>query len=209
MPGKVIGTELPLGYEGNYARTPDCIIMNRKAKTTNIPFGAPVILNSDNTYSAFGASNTAADFIGVAVREVKQVVNFADQNNAYYEAGSQCDVLERGNIVVKCGKGTPTAGGAVYIRTVANSSYPDQAVGSFEAEADSGKTVQLLNAAWVTGRQDSDKMCELAIYRSANVASVVAAAEAAADVATDLATHVSDETNPHKVTTTQAAAAEG
>ncbi len=199
MPGKVIGTELPLGYEGNYARTPDCIIMNRKAKTTNIAFGAPVVLNSDNTYSAFGALNTADQFIGVAVREVKQVVSYADQNNAYYAAGDQCDVLERGNVVVKCGKGTPTAGGAVYIRITANASYPDQAVGSFEAEADSTKTVKLLNAAWVTGKKDSNNMVELAIYRSANVSAVT-------DVASDLATHVADKTNPHEVTTAQAAA---
>ena len=163
MPGKVIGIELPLGYEGNYARTPDCIIMNRKAKTTDIPFGAPVILNSDNTYSAFGASNTAAQFGGVAVREVKQTVNFLNQNNAYYEAGSQCDVLERGNIVVKCGKGTPSAGGKVYIRKALNEDYPDQKIGSFEAEADSTNTVELTNAYWTTGKIDSNNMAEMTI----------------------------------------------
>jgi hypothetical protein len=201
MPGKTIGIEMNLGYAGSFARTPDCIIMNRKAKTTDIPFGAPVVLNgSDNTYSAFGATNTAAQFVGVAVREVKQAVNYASQNNVYYPAGEPCDVIERGNVVVKCGKGTPTAGGAVYIRVTANASYPDQAVGSFEAEADSNKTVKLLNAVWATGKIDGNKMCELAIYRSAAVSAVT-------DVASDLATHVADKTNPHEVTTAQAAAA--
>lgn len=162
MPGRVIGKEMPMGYPGSYARTPDCIIMNRIAKD-EIAFGAPVVLNADNTYSAFAATNTAAQFGGVAVREVKQTTKYLDQNAVAYEAGAQCDVLERGNIIVRCGKGTPTAGGKVYIRKAANATYPDAKVGDFEAEADGNNTVELTNAYWTTGRIDADKVAELTI----------------------------------------------
>lgn len=164
MPGRTIGIELPLGYPGSFARTPDCIIMNRLVKEDSEPieFGTPVILNSDNTYSDFGTSAATA-FAGVAVREVKQATSYLNQNAVSYQPGQQCDVLERGNIVVKCGKGTPTAGGKVYVRTVANETYPGSKVGDFEAEADTGKTVELTGVVWTTGKIDSNKSCELTI----------------------------------------------
>lgn len=165
MPGRVIGIELPLGYPGSFARTPDCIIMNRLVKENGgpIPFGKPVILNGDNTYSAFGTGATAAQFAGIAIREVKQATNYYNQNEVSYLDGQQCDVLERGNIVVKCPKGTPTAGGKVYIRTVANESYPGSQIGDFEAEADTGKTVEVPGLAWTTGKMDGNKCVELTI----------------------------------------------
>lgn len=165
MPGRVIGIELPLGYPGTIARMPDSIIMNRlvKADSANIQYGRPVVLNSDNTYSAFGADNTAAQFGGVAIREVKMATNYYNQNDVEYLPGQQCDVLERGSIVVKCPKGTPTAGGKVYIRIADNASYPGSVIGDFEAEADGSNTVELTGVVWATGRIDADKCCELLI----------------------------------------------
>ena len=165
MPGRVIGIELPLGYPGTIARTPDAIIMNRlvKAESANIGYGKPVILNGDNTYSAFSADNTADQFGGVAIREVKMATNYYDQNDVEYLPGQQCDVLERGSIVVKCPKGTPTAGGKVYIRIAENASYPGSKAGDFEAEADGSNTVELTGVVWATGRIDAEKCCELLI----------------------------------------------
>ena len=165
MPGQVVGIELPLGYPGSFARTPDCIIMNRLvyADSSDIAFGTAVVLNADNTYSAFGATNTAADFAGIAVREVKMAVNYANQNEVSYQAGQPCDVLERGSIVVQCKKGTPTAGGKVYIRIAENETYPGSVVGDFEAAADTSKTVELTGVCWATGKMDANKCCELLI----------------------------------------------
>lgn len=166
MPGQVIGIELPMGYAGSFARTPDCIIMNRLIRGEDdkaVPFGSPVVLNSDNTYSAFGSGNVAAEFAGIAVREVKMATDYRNQNEVSYQPGQPCDVLERGNIIVICRKGTPTAGGKVYIRTVENESYPGCPVGGFEAEEDTGKTVELTGVCWTTGRMDQNKCCELTI----------------------------------------------
>lgn len=165
MPGRTIGIEMPLGYPGSCARTPDAIIMNRLVAEDSAPFnfGAPVILNGDNTYSAFGTEHTAAQFAGISIREVKQATNYYNQNSVDYRPGQQCDVLERGNIVVRCGKGTPTAGGKVYIRTAINDTYPGSLIGDFEAEADTDKTIELSSCCWTTGRIDRDKASELTI----------------------------------------------
>lgn len=165
MPGQVIGIELPLGYPGSYARTPDCIIMNRLVhqESNAVAFGSAVVLKEDNTYSAFGADNTAEEFAGIAVREVKMATDYYNQNAVAYLAGQPCDVLERGNIVVACKKGTPTAGSKVYVRVAENESYPGSQIGDFEAEADAGSTVELTGLCWTTGRVDSNGCAELTI----------------------------------------------
>jgi hypothetical protein len=155
MPGRVIGKELPLGYAGTCARLPYYIIANRLVKsddTEAVQFGAPVVLNGDNTYSAFGAAHTAAQFAGIAIREVKQATDFLNQNQAEYLPGQAADVLEWGNIVVSVGRGTPTAGGAVYIRIADNASFPASKIGDFEAAADSAKSLLIPGLVWTTGR---------------------------------------------------------
>ncbi len=156
MPGKVMGTAVPVGFAGNVTRTAG-FVMTRPAAAA-IAFGAPVVLQSDNTVRPFGASHAASDFLGVAVRTVKEA---ADGEG--YAEGDAADVLEKGCVAVRCMKGTPTAGGAVYIRTTANSSYPDAPVGGFEAEADTGKTAALTGAVWTTGHMDGRRIAELTI----------------------------------------------
>jgi hypothetical protein len=57
--------------------------------------------------------------------------------------------------------GTPTAGGNVYIRVVANGG--NTIIGGFEATADSTNTILLTNAKWTTGKMDSNKCAEVTI----------------------------------------------
>lgn len=171
MSGKAIGIELNLGYPGNVARSIDALITPRSIKSTitndketeaDIEFGEPVILNSDNTYSRFGASGTAITFAGIAVREVKQSVDYFNAEGAY-KPGEVCDVLNRGTITVKCNNGTPTAGGKVYVRIKANAEIPSGVVGQFEADADSTNTVEITNARWSTGKKDSNGIAEVTV----------------------------------------------
>lgn len=120
MTGSVIQLTMNFGYPGSYARTPDDVVMNKPVKSDSdaIAFGSAVILNSDNTYSKAGSGLTANNFAGIAVREVKQDVYYnADQGS--YQAGDPCDVLLRGNTVIKLARGTATAGGSVLFRTQA------------------------------------------------------------------------------------------
>lgn len=161
MPGFTIGKKMGLGYAGNVARSIDSIITPKTAKE-NINFGAPVVLNSDGTVSPFGASNTATDFVGIAIREVKQAISYSD-SVSYYEANEKADILSRGTICIKVNHGTATPGGKVYIRIAENSSITNGVVGGFEAEADSTNTIEVPNARFTTGEIDSNGIAEITI----------------------------------------------
>lgn len=176
MPGSVIGLSLNLGYAGSFSRSVDNITTPRIVKSVisngaetqpDIAFGEPVILNTDNTYSRFGSTGTAATFAGVAVREVKQATDYYSAAGTY-KPGEVCDVLTRGSITVKCNAGTPTAGGKVYVRITANASVPTGVVGQFEAAADSTNTIEITNARWKTGKVDANGIAELTILNRVN-----------------------------------------
>jgi hypothetical protein len=171
MPGSVIGKTMNLGYVGSVSRSLDAVIDNRVVKSSDsasINFGDPVVLNTDNTYSKFGASGTAAAFAGIALREVKQSTVYGNNVNGAYAPSEPCDVLSRGSATITCNVGTPTAGGNVYIRITANGSIPAGIVGGFEATADSTNTVLLTNAKWTTGKLDTNRTAEVTILARIN-----------------------------------------
>ena len=162
MPGRVIGTSLNIGYPGTPSRSADSIIQNRIADAV-IAFGQAVILKSNNKWAPVTDSTVAADIAGIAVREVVQANTFDPQSNPDYVANAPCDVMVRGNCTVKCQRGTPAAGAAVYVRVKANNSYPNAVVGGFEASADSTNTVQVPNIEWTTGSVDANGVAEVTI----------------------------------------------
>ena len=169
MPGKVIGIKMITGYVGTVSASADAIIQARIAKKL-IKFGEPVVLvEAENKYLgvadsvAGGTSFTATQFAGIAVREVVQANVYDPQETPGYAANSVVDVLTRGQCTVLCQRGTPTAGGTVYVRTVANASYPTAVVGGFEAADDSGKVVALTNVQWTTGNMNADKVAEVTV----------------------------------------------
>jgi hypothetical protein len=176
MSGSVIGLSLNLGYAGTVSRSNDNIItprilfsaLSNGAETKDpVLFGEPVVLNSDNTYSRFGATGTAATFAGIAVREVKQASDYYAASGSYIP-GDVMDAIRRGTVTVKCNVGTPTAGGKVYVRTVANASIPTGVIGQFEAAQDGSNTVELTNCRWKTGKIDANKIAELEILNMVN-----------------------------------------
>ncbi len=167
--GFVVGKTLNNGYPGNISRSADAIITNRPVRSTDtasIPFGAPVVLNGNNTYSLFGASNVAADFAGVAIREVQQATTYFPATGGSYAPGQPCDVAERGSLTVNCTEGTPASGGAVYIVTVAGTGAVS-AVGDFIAIATpagtSSAAVEVTNAQWKSVGVDANGVAELTI----------------------------------------------
>ena len=163
MPGRTIGISMNVGYPGTQSRSADAIIQNRIAAGT-IAFGQAVALKGDtNQWRLVATGDTAAVVAGVAVREVVQANTFDPQSNPDYVANAPCDVMTRGNCIVKCQKGTPVAGSAVYVRITANSQYVDAVVGGFEAEADDANTVQVPNIEWTTGVIDANKCAEITI----------------------------------------------
>ena len=122
MTGSVIQLAMNFGYPGSYARTPDDVVMAKpvKSDSAEIKFGTAVILNSNNTYSAGGATLTADNFAGIAVREVRQDTGYSTfgtfDNQGGYRASSPADVMLRGNTVIKLARGTAAAGSSVLFR---------------------------------------------------------------------------------------------
>lgn len=115
---------------------------------------------------------------GVTAREVKTQTNYLDQN----EGGKYVDkdaaaVMTRGSISVLVGAGAPAPDefcevhakflAAVYVRVTLNASIPISAVGSFDAVADSTKSVLLPTCVWRTGK-DANGVAELLI-RTRNI----------------------------------------
>lgn len=162
MPGGTLGIKMGIGYEGNVSRTNETVIQPRKA-AEDLRFGQAVILNPDNTYASVDASTVATDIAGVTVRTVKQSNTFYPQSNSVHIAGGMCDVLARGQITVRCQRGTPEAGGAVYVRIAENASYEDALVGGFEAASDGTNSVLVPNLEWTSGAKDTNDMAELTV----------------------------------------------
>lgn len=160
MPGSVIGKKLKLGYAGSVSRSIDAIITN-KLSTGEIPFGAPVVLK-DNTYAIFGANNTESDFVGIAVREVKQAIDYNTSSSGYLDK-ERTDALNRGYICVKVNNGKPKANGKVHIRIKENVAIPKGIIGEFEAEADGSNTIELTNVRFTSGELDSNGVAEVTI----------------------------------------------
>ena len=164
---QVIGTTMTAGFAGSYARQPDMIVNTRPAGgSAAIPFGAPLVYSGTDVVQ-MGASATAAQFVGVAGREIKSSLEYLEQSPGEYNPGDPVSVFQRGSIQVYCQRGTPALGGAVYVRITANASYSTAVVGGFEAEADSTNTVQLTNCQW-GGAADATGIAELVILTRLN-----------------------------------------
>lgn len=163
MSGSAIGINLGLGFAGTPTRQDDNLVRNRiNSDANNILFGAPVVLADDNTCKNWAADSVAANFMGVAISNVKTLQTYGYTNNTsgYYAPKQPTDVLERGSVVVFCKNGAPKSGGAVYIRTVASGGH---AIGDFEAVADDGKNILIPNVEWTTGKMDSTGLAEITI----------------------------------------------
>jgi hypothetical protein len=161
MRNQIIGKTMFHGYAGSFSRQPDTIIDTHPACGA-IAFGGAVVY-SNGAVTAPGASATAADFVGVAVRETKSATNYLDQNEGSYVQYDAVPVLKRGCVNVICQNGTPALDGTVYVRVAENASYPDCVISGFEASSDSTNTIQVSNIEWTTGVIDSNLITEVTV----------------------------------------------
>lgn len=160
---QVLGTYMPHGFAGCYARQPDMIVTTRPAGgTANIPFGAPLIYDSSKNVIQADATATAATFVGVAAAEIKSSLDYLNPGTGAFAPGEAVGVFQLGSINVLCAGGTPARGGAVYLRTGTSETYTSEAVGSFTATNESSKTVQLTNCQW-GGPADANGIAELVL----------------------------------------------
>ena len=168
---QVIGQSMTHGYAGSYARQPDSVIdthpMASAEDTTPITFGLCVVLDDANAVTLPEDTSTAAQFLGVAVREIKSATDYLSQSVGQYNPGDAVPIMKRGCVNVICQNGTPAQGGDVYLRVKANDSLPNAVVGGFEATADSTNSVKLTNCKW-KGPADSNKVAEMRIMTIIN-----------------------------------------
>lgn len=158
-----IGATMPHGFAGSYARQPDMIVSTRPAGgTEQIAFGSALKYDAGGSVTPMGAGDAAAQFVGVAARELKSAVNYLEQGAGTYVPGEAVSVFQRGAINVKCQNGTPALGGKVYVRVTANAAIPTAVVGGFEAVADASNTVELTSCQWA-GPADANGIAELRI----------------------------------------------
>ena len=161
MTNQVIGRNMFHGYAGSYSRQPDTIIDTHPAGGA-IAFGAGVVYGSNGVVRTAATGDTAAAFVGVAVREVKSATNYLNQNVGSYVQYDAVPVIKRGCVNVLCTNGTPALDGDVYLRITANASKPNSPVGGFEAAADSTNSVKLTNVKW-KGAADANGVAEIRI----------------------------------------------
>lgn len=166
MPGTTIGINMTYGYPGQASRQGDEVSRTRPvtAGASDIPFGAPVVQKDDGSVALFGATNTAEDFAGIAMRKVKSAKVYPYQNFGYYTAGEPCDVLQRGGISATCAWGTAKVGAKVYVRTkvVGGTSPAGAKVGDLGAANETGNCVELKGVKWSSGA-DARSVAELTI----------------------------------------------
>lgn len=160
---QVLGTDMPHGFAGCYARQPDMIVTTRPAGgTANIPFGAPLIYDSSKNVIQADATATAATFVGVAAAEIKSSLDYLNPGTGAFAPGEAVGVFQRGSINVKCYDGSPALGGAVYVRIAESDTYENSPVGTFSATNESTKTVALTNCYW-GGPADVNGIAELVL----------------------------------------------
>lgn len=165
---QTIGTTMPNGMAGSYARQPDMIINTKAAGgTTNIPFGLALVYDENKNVVVPSTGATAAQFIGIAAREIKSALNYLEQGIGQYAPGDAVPVFQRGAINVKCQNGTAAVGAPVYVRVAANEALPAAVVGGFEATADGTNSVLLTNAQWA-GPADANGIAELRLLTMLN-----------------------------------------
>lgn len=171
---QTIGKTMTAGYAGSYSRQPDMIVVTRPAGgEVAIPFGAPLVYSGGAVVVASGTGKTAAQFVGVAGRELKSSLQYLEQSPGQYAPGEPVSVFERGSIQVWCGGTTaPALGGKVYIllNTTETAGLTGVPAGSFVAQADgttAANTVQLTNCQW-GGPADANGIAELVILTRNN-----------------------------------------
>lgn len=161
MAGKVIGKSLNHGFAGNFARNPDLIAVTRPNNAeVNIIFGSALMADDAGGVIPIKADFTAEMFVGVAGSEHKSAFDYLNQNKGgEYAPKEAVTVVQRGSISVICSQGEPTVGGAVYVRTVADTG---KNIGDFEAAADGDNNTKLTNAQW-GGPADANGVAELVL----------------------------------------------
>lgn len=162
---------MPSGVPGTLSRTGLAYIIetaNLLSGSAPAAYGLPVAVDPATGYvRAIEGTDTAASIYGFLVRPFPtQGGDSTDTpiGSSPPPTSGPVDVLKKGYLSVSVTRGSPFKGSPVYVRILANASYPNSPVGGVEASADGTNTVQLANA-YFTGTTDGNGIGELKLGR--------------------------------------------
>ena len=150
--GKVLSS-FTNGFPGAIARAVDDIVISVANQSGDpIPFGTPVMLSNDRTgvvrFNPVG--KTAADFIGVTVRNPSKTPDTYGDNEGTYAPDDIVDVLVRGHIAVKLAGTGAAVGGSVGVNA-----------DGFTAATGTG--IVTLDSAHITALPDANGIAEIVL----------------------------------------------
>ena len=130
---------------------------------TPTDFGVPVKV-VDGKIAKIETGDAATDFYGILSRSVPTMAPDlnVNLNTSTPNANTVSGVVVGGPgyVLVKCTVGTPTKGGAVYMRVTAATG---KAVGDLEATADGSDNVLLTRAVWAVAGKDSNNVSAIRV----------------------------------------------
>jgi len=150
----VILTRMPAGVPGEVTRTNGAILEPGIVGAADIAHGAPVKLAGDK-FVALESGDTAADLYGFLARSYPTQGGVGTLTPGVVPAGSVCDVLRSGYILVPLAVGTAAKGDAVYVRTTVDTG---KALSDIEAGTATGNVA--INAQFM-GAADADGNVEI------------------------------------------------
>ena len=109
-------------------------------------YGIPLALDADLNMRPIQGGDTAGSVQGFLARAFPTNSGTDGIATATPPTSGACDVLKMGYMNVAVNRGTAAKGGKVYIRTIANASYPTTSVGDVEAEGDTPAPVATAKA---------------------------------------------------------------
>ena len=158
----------PAGVVGDVTRPDDTVVEPGvlSATTPATAFGVAVkCVKSGTSTSVFvpmGTGDTAAAFYGILTRVAPSISGSLAHgfDDGVPNVAAVQGVAVKGYVCVKCASGTPTRGGAVYLRVTAATG---KAVGDLEAEASGTASVALPGVTWAVDGADEGGLAEIRI----------------------------------------------
>jgi uncharacterized Zn-binding protein involved in type VI secretion len=176
-------TGLNAGFPGAVSRFGDRVVKARVfaplTATNNLNFGDPAVLIptttggtwtsvADYIGTAANIAKIAAQFAGMAVREVKTSLTYpagvtpGNNQTGYYSNGQEAEVLERGSGTVALTVGAPSAGDQVYTRVLASAT--SSALGDWETNPNGTDLITSVIPSGVAGSTTITINGTLALY---------------------------------------------
>jgi len=155
---------MPSGVPGDITRNEFLNDEAQKLDESRAPtaFGVPLKIVAGGLWAKIEAGDKADSVKGFLVRRAPSYGGSPDEggNSQGPDSKRIQMIMKVGYLCVLCTVGTPTMGGAVYMRVVAATG---KAIGDLEADADGVNNVLLPTVTWAVEGKDADNITEIRV----------------------------------------------